>query len=85
MAFGNYYVENITSWMDHPHTYILEEMVDPYSKQARKMYTCTTVDWLRGSDNHTLCTCKCYVHVNDETLAQARLDDAILATILFFH
>ena len=30
LAFGNYYSENITSWMDHPHTYLLEEMVDPY-------------------------------------------------------
>ena len=32
LAFGPYYAENITSWMDHPHTDLLEEMVDPYGR-----------------------------------------------------
>ena len=32
LAFGNYYLENITSWMDSPEARQLELMVDPFGK-----------------------------------------------------
>ena len=35
-AFGDYYRENITSWVDHPRIFDLMDQVDPYSEPCDK-------------------------------------------------